>query len=51
MHQLIKFNSKFAIRETDLRSWCLQYDRWGWQVLQMYVFELVEEEGYGVRSS
>lgn len=34
-----------------LRSWGVQYERWGWQVLQIYVFELVEGEGDGVSSS
>jgi hypothetical protein len=51
MYQLMNFNSKFASWETNLRSWGLQYARWGWQVLQIYFFELVEEEGDGVRSS
>jgi hypothetical protein len=29
----------------------LRYDRWGWQMLQIYVFELFEKEGDGIRSS
>ena len=33
-----------------MRSRGVPYDRWGWQVLQINVFELVEEEGDGVRS-
>ena len=51
MYQLKIFISKAASWKTNLRSWGVQYDRWGWQVLQMYVFELVEEEGDGVSSS
>ena len=47
----MEFNSNVASWKTNLRIWGLQYDRWGWQVLQIYFFELVEEEEDGVRSS
>jgi hypothetical protein len=45
MHQLMNFISNAASWKTYLRSWGVQYDRWGWQVCKYMFSSLLTKKG------